>query len=102
MKRTVKTVADLRSKHLGRQIRIPDLHQPGEDFDVKVTVTGTLDALQHASTWWGRAPSVWVRLRPKRADLDTPLPLTHPCYLVSEDPPPAPAPVAVGFDEMED
>ena len=77
----VRRIGDLTARHFGRTIRIPDLHQPGEDWDgPKVVVTGKLDGL--ASVPYGRG-EVWVRLAPKTASLDRPLPLTWPCELVS-------------------
>ena len=86
--RTIQTVADLTPKHLGKVIRIPDLQQPGLDFDApRVTITGR---------YYGRAPvpgGWWrmdVRLRGGGVlQLDTPVPGNHPCYLTSEAPLPS-------------
>lgn len=89
--RTVTTVADLTARHEGKRIRIPDLQLPGVDFDYPhVTVTGKYFGRRPADTerWW------WVDVRTTLYGgllLDTPLPAAHPCFLVSEDPPPGPA-----------
>ncbi len=75
-------LADLTPRHFGHTIAIPDLHQPGTDWDApKVTVGGLLTGLSWAR--YDRA-MVWVRLAPKSAALDTPLPLTWPCRIDPE------------------
>jgi hypothetical protein len=98
--RTVVTVEDLKPIHVrGTQIRIPDLHMPGLDFDAPhVTVTGRLYSMRRTLGGW------LLDVRRTHAGpslLDTPIPGTHPCYLVREDPPPAPEPEAIPFDWEE-
>jgi len=66
-------------------IRIPDLVQPGQDFDApRVSVTGRYYGMRPASPgWW------WLDVRLRSGglmQLDSPLPQSHPCFLVSEDP----------------
>ena len=73
----VRMIGDLTARHLGRTISIPNLHQPGADWDApKVTVTGKLDKLTSVPFGCGE---VWVGLSPKTVQLDRPLPLTWPC-----------------------
>ena len=83
MPRTVSTVADLTKHHEGKPIRIPDLQQPGLDFDAPSHRRGGTTAAP------GRGRLVVAR-RPapqrRRPLLDTPLPPSHPCYLTAEDP----------------
>lgn len=77
MSRTVQCVAHLAKHHEGKPIRIPDLQQPGLDFDApRVTVRGRYYGRRPAEGgWW------WLDVR-----LRTPLPPSHPCYLTAEDP----------------
>ncbi len=88
--RTVTTIGDLAARHLGQKVRIPYLHQPGTDWDApKVAVTGTLDKLSRPGFF--SKGQCWVGLTPISVRLDRPLPLTWPCFLVSEDPAAPPA-----------
>ena len=85
MPRTVSTVAHLTKHHEGKPIRIPDLQQPGLDFDApRVTVRGRYYGMRPAEGgWW------WLDVRLRSGGvplLDTPLPPSHPCYLTAEDP----------------
>ena len=73
----VRMIGDLTARHLGRTISIPNLHQPGADWDApKVTVTGKLDGLTRVTFGAGE---VFVKLLPKGVALDRSLPLTWPC-----------------------
>ena len=52
--RTVATIRDLKPLHTqGARVRIPDLHQPGQDFDAPhVTVTGRLYGMRRVPGGW--------------------------------------------------
>ena len=79
---SIDHIGALTAGHLGKRIRIPDLHQPGTDWDApKVAIEGTLDSLASARSWGG--PQCWVKLSPRSAALDTPLPLSWPCEVLS-------------------
>lgn len=87
--RTVSVVGDLTDGHIGGVVRIPELHQPGADFGAPlVTVTGRYYGRAPASAdggrgWW------WVDVRLRSGGallLDAPVPASHPCFLVAEDP----------------
>jgi hypothetical protein len=76
---TVRIIGDLTVRHLGCRIRIPDLHQPGTDWDApKVTVEGTLIGLRLAT--FGLVRACWVDIRPQE-QLDSPLLPNHPCHI---------------------
>lgn len=76
------TVGDLTPRHFGRRIEIPDLHQPGTDFDdPKVTVTGLLRGLSSAHGTRG----VWVTFSPSSPSaLNRPLPIDHPVRVIGD------------------
>lgn len=79
--RTVTTVSDLGVKHLGKMLRIPDLHQPSADFDApKVTVTAKLLGLTLAAN----DRMAFIKTRPAQV-IDGPIWRDHPCYLTEED-----------------
>lgn len=76
----VRRIGDLSARHIGMRITIPDLHQPGEDWDApRVSVSGRLDGLTSA---YGKL-EVWVKLRPKTVELDRPLPISWPCEVTA-------------------